>query len=95
MDVSTEVSDMHVPVLPPPPGFECFSWLKATGGPGGDPSLLDFLAEIPGWFAMGLVETSGDPPSLPISPILRNTPEESVVRSPTSSRDEPDTPSRD
>ena len=82
MDVSTEVSDTHVPVLPPPPGFKCFSWPKATGGPGSDPSLFDFSAELPGWFPMGLVETSGEPPSLPISPILR-----------TSSRDEPDTSS--
>ena len=39
MDLSTEVSDTHVPVLPPPPGFECFSWAKATGGPYGDPSV--------------------------------------------------------
>ena len=39
MDLSTEVSDTHVPVLPPPLGFECFSWPKATGGPGGDPSV--------------------------------------------------------
>ena len=93
MDVSTEVSDTNVPVLPPPPGFECFSWPKATGGPGVDPSLFDFSAELPGRFPMGLVETSGDPPSLPISPILSNTPEESVVGSPASSRDEPDTSS--
>ena len=42
---------------------------------------------------MGLVGTSGDQPSLPISPILSNTPEESVVGSPASSREEPDTPS--
>ena len=42
---------------------------------------------------MGLVETSGDPTSLPIYPILSNTPEESVVRSPASYWDEADTPS--
>ena len=79
MDVSAEVSDTHVPVLPPPPGFVCFSWPKAAGGPGGDPSLFDFSMELPGWFPMGLVETSGDPPSLPISPILSITLEDSVV----------------
>ena len=55
--------------------------------------LFDVSAELPGWFPMGLVESSGDPPSLPISPILNNTPEKSVVGSPASSRDEPDTPS--
>ena len=86
MDVSTEVSDPHVLVLPLPPGFEFFAWPKATGGPGGDPSLFDFSAKLLGWFPMGLAGTSGDQPSLPISPILSNTPEESVVRSPASSR---------
>ena len=65
----------------------------ATGGPGGDPSLFDFSAELPGWFPMGLVESSGDPPSLPISPILSMTPEDSVVGNLVPSRDEPDTPS--
>ena len=47
--------------------------MKATGGPGGDPSLFDFSA-------------SGDPSSLPISPILSITLDDS-------SRDESDTTS--
>ena len=93
MDVSTEVSDPNFPVLPPPPGFECFAWTKATGGPGGDPSLFDFSAELPGWFPMGLVSASGDQPLLPISPILSNSLEESVVGSPADSLIKPDTPS--
>ena len=42
---------------------------------------------------MGLVESSGGLPSLPISPILSITPEDSVVGKIGSSRDEPDTPS--
>ena len=29
--------------------------------------LFDVSAELPGLFPMGLVESSGDPPSLPIS----------------------------
>ena len=91
--VSIEVSDVHIPVLPPPPGFERFSWPTAVGGPGGDPSLFDFSAELPGWFPMGFVGPSGDPPSLPISPILSVTPDNSVVDNLGSSRDEPDTPS--
>ena len=66
MDVSVEVSDVTVPVLPNPPGFERFSWPSAVGGPGSDPSLLDFLAELPGWFPMGCVGQSRDRPSLPI-----------------------------
>ena len=60
MDVSIEVSDVHIPVLPPPPGFERFSWSLADGGPGGD-----FSAELPGWFPMGSIGPSGDPPLLP------------------------------
>ena len=64
-----------------------------TGRPGGDPSLFDFSAELPGWFPMGLVEPSGDPLSLPISPFLSIAPEDSVVGNLGSSRDEPDTPS--
>ena len=92
MDVSAKVSYSDVPVLPPPPSFECFAWPNATGGSGSDPYLFDFSAELPGWFPLGLVGTSGDQPSLQISPILSNTPEESVVGSPASSREEPDMP---
>ena len=94
MDVSTKVSELNVPLPPPPPGFESFVWLKATGGPGGDPSLFDFLAELPGWPPMGLAGASGDQLSLPISLILSNSPEESVVGSPATSLRESDTPSR-
>ena len=39
------------------------------GGPGGDPSVFDFSAELPGWFPMGLAGASADQPSLLISPI--------------------------
>ena len=84
MDVSIEVSDVPVPVLPPPPGFERFSWPTAVGGPGGDPSLFDFSAELP----RGCVGQSRDPPSLPISPILSVTPDDSLVTNLGSSRDE-------
>ena len=66
MDVSTEVSELNIPLPPPPPGFECFVWPKAIGGPGGDSSLFDFSAELPGWFPMGLAGASGDQLSLPI-----------------------------
>ena len=42
----------------------------------------------------GASGASGDQPSLPISQILSNSPEESVVRSPAASLRESDTPSR-
>ena len=95
MDVSVEVSDVLVPVHPPPPGFERFSWPSAIEGPGGDPSLFDFSAELPGWFPRGCVGQSRDPPSLPSSPILSVTPDDSLVPNVDSSQDEPDTPSVD
>ena len=56
-------------------------------------SLFEFSAELPGWFPRGCVGQSGDPPSLPISPILSVTPDDSVAANMGSSRDEPDTPS--
>ena len=87
MDVSIEVSGVPVPVLPPPLGFERFSWPTADEGPGSDPSLFDFSAELPGWFPRGCVGQSGDPP------ILSVTPDDSVIANMSSSRDEPDTPS--
>ena len=72
MDVSREVSDVPVDVLPPTPGFEPFSWLTRVGW-GGDPSPFDFSAELPKWFPGGWAGQSRDPPSLPISPILSDT----------------------
>ena len=45
---SIEVSDVPVPVLPPPPGFERFCWPAAIGRPGGDPFLYNFSTELTG-----------------------------------------------
>ena len=85
MDVSTAVSKLDFPLLPAPPGFEHFVWQGATRGPGGNPSTFNFSAELPGWFPLGLPGAPGDPPSLPISPILSDSLEASVVgSSPTS-----------
>ena len=64
-----------------------FVWPEDTGGPGRDPSLLDFSAELPGWFPLG------DQSSLPLSPILSDSPEGLVVGSPAASPRESDTPS--
>ena len=82
MDVSTTVSQMNVPLLSPPPGFECFVWPEATGRPGDDHSVFDFSAELPGWFPLGFSGASGDKSSLPLSPILSDSPEGLVVGSP-------------
>ena len=74
MDVSGEVSDNPEAVLRPPPGFEQFSWLTAVG-----PSLFDFSAKLPKWFPGGWAGQSCVPPSLPISPILSVTPDDSLA----------------
>ena len=92
MDDSGEISFVPEAVLPPPPGFEQFSWLTAVGQ-GGDPSLFDFSAELPKWLHGGWAGQSRDPPALSISPILNDTPDDSLVTNVGSSRDEPDMPS--
>ena len=92
MENSGKISVVPEAVLPPPPGFEQFSWRTAVGW-GGDPSLFDFSAELPKWFPGGWAGQSRDPPALPISPILSDTPDDSLVTNVGSSRDEPDTPS--
>ena len=90
MDESGEISVVPEAVLPPPPGFEQFSWLTAVGR-GGDPSLFDFSAELPKWFPGGWAGQSHDPPVLQISPILSDTLDDSLVANVGSSRDEPET----
>ena len=93
MDVSTAVSQPNAPVIPPPPGFECFVWLEATGEPGGDPSVFDFSAKLPGWYPLGLSGASDDQLPLPLSPILSDSPEGLGVGGPATSPRESDTPS--
>ena len=53
MDISTAVSQLNAPLIPPPLGFECFVWPEATGGPGGDPSVFDFSCRTPGMLPAG------------------------------------------
>ena len=88
MDISIAEPDVPIPVLQPPPGFLHFSWLREEWGPDGDPSLFDFSKELPGWFPWGFRGQSVDPPSLPISPIIHESLDESVVANVGSSRDE-------
>ena len=71
---------LDFPLLLAPPCFECFVCPEATGGPGGNPSMFDFSSELPGRFPLGLPVSSGDQPSLPISPILSDSP--ALLKSP-------------
>ena len=52
MDGVEAVLDVAVPILRPPPAFEKCSWPQEKWGPNSDPSLFDFLRELPGWFPM-------------------------------------------
>ena len=79
MDVSIAVSKLDCPLLPALPGFDQFVWPGSPQGPGGNPSMFDFSANLPGWFPLGLPGATGYLPSLPVSPILSDSPEVSVV----------------
>ena len=79
MDIVSAETDVPIPVLRPPPGFLPFSWTREDWGPNGDLSLFNFSRELPGWFPWGYGGQSVDPPSLPISPILQDSLDDSVV----------------
>ena len=93
MDSMNAVTDVPIPVLRPQPEFRQFSWPREEWGPDGDPSLFDFSKELPGWCPCGYGRQSMDPPSLPISPILRTSLDDSVIANVGSSREESNTPS--
>ena len=67
--------------------------MQEEWGPDGDPSLFNFSKELSGWFPWGYGGQSVDPPSLPISPILQNSLDDSDVANVGSSREESNTPS--
>ena len=93
MDIVRTETDVPIPVVGPPTGFRQFLWPREEWGPDGDPSLLDFSKELPGWVPGEGGRPSVDPPSLPVSPILQNSLDDSVVANVGSSREESNTPS--
>ena len=93
MDIMNAEPDMPIPILRAPPGFRKFSCPREEWGPDGDPSLFDFSKELPSWFPWGYKGQSVDPPSLPVSPILQNSLDDSVIANVDSSREESNTPS--
>ena len=93
MDIVCATTDAPIPVVRHPPGFRQFSWPREEWGPGGDPSLFDFAKELPGWFSWGYGGQPVDPPSLPVSPILQSSLDDSVIANVGSSREESNTPS--
>ena len=93
MDTLCATTDAPIPVVRPPPGFWQFSWPREEWGPGGDPSLFDFAKELPDWFPWGYGGQPVDPPSLPVSPILQSSLDNSFIVNVGSSREESNTPS--
>ena len=70
-----------------------FSWPREKWSVGGETSLFDFAAGLPGWFPWSYGEQPVDPPSLPVSPILQSGLDDSVITNVGSSRKESNTPS--
>ena len=58
---------------------------------GGDPSLFNFAKELPGWFPWSFGGLPVDLPSLPVSPIIPDSLDDSVTANMGSSREESNT----
>ena len=93
MDPDGATEDITTTVVPPPPGFRQFSWPREEWSVGSEQSLLDFAKGLPGWFPWRYGEQPVDPPSLPLSPILQESLDDSVIANVGSSRDESSAPS--
>ena len=93
MDTGGGTTDTYAPIIPPPPGFEQFSWPHEGLIVGGDPSLFTFTEELPGWFPWSSGGLPVDMPSLPLSPIIPDSLDDSVTANMGSSREESTTPS--
>ena len=87
MDISLAKSEVPIPVLQPPPGFLHLSWPREECELDGDQHLFDFSKELPGWLPWGYRGQSVDPPSLPISPIIQDSLDDSLIDNVGSSRD--------
>ena len=55
--------------------------------------MFDFAKELPGWFPWRYGNQPVDPPSLPVSPILQSSVDDSVIANVGSSREESIIPS--
>ena len=93
MDTGGGTTDTSAPIIPPPPGFGQLSWPHEDWKVGGDPSLITFTEEIPGWFPWSSGGLPVDMPSLPLSPIVLDSLDDSVTANMGSSREESNIPS--
>ena len=79
MDTGGATEDITATVVPPPPGFRQLSWPREEWSVGSKQSLLVFAKGLPGWFPWRYGEQPVDPPSLPLSPILQGSLDDSVI----------------
>ena len=93
IDTVGAMTNITTPIVRPPPGFRQFSWLREEWSGGVEPSLFDYATELPGWFPWRYGDQPVDPPSLPVSPILQSSVDDSVIANVGSSREESITPS--
>ena len=93
MDTGGATTDTPNPIIPPPPGFQQFSWPREDWQVGGDWSLFNFAKELPGWFPWSFGGLPVDLPPLPVSPIIPDSLDDSVTANMGSSREESNTPS--
>ena len=88
-----DTTDMPAPIIPPLPGFRQFSWPYEDWSVGDDPSLFTFTTELSGWFPGNSGGLLVDMPSLPLSPIVPDSLDDSVTANMGSSREKSITPS--
>ena len=95
MDSAEEVLDEPAPVIRHPSGFQRFSWPREEWCTNGGVSLFDFSRELTGWLSGDYDAQSVDPPSLPISPVLRDSLDDYVAANVGSSREDSNAISED
>ena len=90
---TTDTQDMPPTIIPPPPGFSQFAWPYEDWSVGDGQSLFTFTKDLPGWFPENTGGLPVDMPSLPVSPIILDSVDDSVTAIMGSSREESFTPS--
>ena len=90
---TTDTTDTPPTIIPPLLGFSQFSWPYENWSVGDGHSLFTFTKELPGWFPENSGGLPVDMPSLPLSPIVPDSSDDSVTAIMGSSREESITPS--
>ena len=88
MDTGGAMTDTLAPIIPPAPGFRKFSWPREEWKVDGDPSLFNLTKELPGWFPWS---SRVLPVDLPLSPIVPDSLDDSVIANMGSSREKSNT----